>query len=343
MIYKFKENRVWRAYFGGERLDDFSGKSERVRGRRPEEWIASTVTAFNADRPDEKEGVSITENGENFLELIENNPEEMLGKALAEKYDNKMSILVKLLDAGERLVIQCHPSVPFAKANFGSQFGKTECWYILEADDDANVYLGFKEGITKEKWMALFETQDVEGMLNLLHNHPVKKGDLYFVEGGVPHAIGGGCLMVELQEPSDLMVIPERKTPSGVTLADVKLHGGLGFEKMWDCYHYDGMSREEIKAKYYRSVDQKSEGVIPVVDNSLTERFSLDLLRIKDELTTSFAGKYAVCVVTEGSLNLCDGEQEYSLKKSDKFFVPASAQKLLWKGEGEVVVCLPRE
>ena len=70
MIYKFKENRVWRAYFGGERLDEFSGKAERVRGRRPEEWVASTVTAFNADRPDEKEGVSITEDGENFLKRM---------------------------------------------------------------------------------------------------------------------------------------------------------------------------------------------------------------------------------------------------------------------------------
>ncbi len=343
MIYKFKENRVWRAYFGGERLDEFSGKAERVRGRRPEEWVASTVTAFNADRPDEKEGVSITEDGENFLKLIENNPKEMLGEALAKKYDNKMSILVKLLDAGERLVIQCHPSVPFAIKEFGSQFGKTECWYILEADADANVYLGFKEGITKEKWKALFETQDVEGMLNCLHNHPVKKGDLYFVEGGVPHAIGGGCLMVELQEPSDLMVIPERKTPSGVTLADVKLHGGLGFDKMWDCYHYDGVTIEEIKAKYYRHVDETKEGIIPVVDSSLTNRFKLDVLRVNGEFTTDFEGKYAVCIVTDGSLTLIDGENEYNLKKSDKFFAPASTKKLIWKGKGEVAINLPCE
>ena len=324
-------------------MDAFSGKEERVRGRRPEEWIASTVTAFNADRPNEKEGISITEEGENFAALIENNPEEMLGKALAEKYNNKMSILVKLLDAGERLVIQCHPSVPFAKKEFGSQFGKTECWYILEADDDANVYLGFKEGITKEKWKALFETQDVEGMLGCLHNHPVKKGDLYFVEGGVPHAIGGGCLMVELQEPSDLMVIPERKTPSGVELADIKLHGGIGFEKMWDCYHYNGMSEKEIKEKYYRHVSEKETGMIPVVDSSLTERFSLSVLRFDGEYTTDFNGKYAACVITDGSFTINDGEKEYSFKKSDKLFIPASSGKLEWTGKGEAVICLPCE
>jgi mannose-6-phosphate isomerase len=171
----------------------------------------------------------------------------------------------------------------------------------------------------------------------------VKKGDLYFVEGGVPHAIGGGCLMVELQEPSDLMVIPERKTPSGVLLADVKLHGGLGFEKMWDCFNYEGMSEAEVKAKYYRHVDESAEGKISVVDASLTQRFSLDVLRVNGEFTTDFCGKYAVCVVTDGSITLSDGDEEYKLSKSDKFFVPASCGKLLWKGKGEVTINLPCE
>lgn len=339
MIYKFKENRVWRAYFGGERLDSFAGKKERVRGRRPEEWIASTVTAFNADRPQEHEGISVCENGENFAELIENNPEEMLSKAQSEKFGGKMSILVKLLDAGERLVIQCHPSVPFAKKEFGSQFGKTECWYILDADETANVYLGFKEGISKEYWKSLFDSQNVEGMLDCLHNHKAKKGDLFFVEGGVPHAIGGGCLMVELQEPSDLMVIPERKTPSGVELADIKLHGGLGFEKMWDCFNYDGMSSQEVLKKYYRHIDENEMGIIPVVDEELTQRFSLSLLRFDGEYELSLSGKYAVCVVTDGEFDLKEGNETYRFKKSDNFFIPAFAGKLCFTGKGEIALC----
>ena len=105
---------------------------------------------------------------------------------------------------------------------------------MLSCDDNACVYLGFKPGITREKWQELFLRQDTEKMLGCLHKFPVKAGDLWFVAGGVPHAIGGGCLMIELQEPSDLMVIPERVTPAGITLAGQKLHGGLGFEKMFD-------------------------------------------------------------------------------------------------------------
>ena len=228
MIYKFKENRVRRAYTGGMKIDKFKGKTDCKNGRTPEEWLASTVTAFNPDMIIENEGLSICENGQFFKDLIAKNPDAILGKGNGES----LAILVKLLDSAERLVIQCHPTIQFAKEQFGSSFGKTECWYMLDCTDDACVYLGFKEGITKEKWQEYFYNQDIDGMLNSLHKFPVKNGDLWFVAGGVPHAIGGGCMMIELQEPSDLMVIPERVTPAGIKLNDSKLHGGLGFENV---------------------------------------------------------------------------------------------------------------
>ena len=90
----------------------------------------------------------------------------------------------------------------------------------------------------REYWKHLFDVQDIEGMLECMHHFPVKRGDLIYVAGGVPHAIGAGCFLAEIQEPTELMVIPERVTPSGVRLAEEKLHGGLGFEKMFDCFEY---------------------------------------------------------------------------------------------------------
>jgi len=179
MVFSFKENRVRRAYTGGMQIDKFIGKEICKDSNMPEEWLASTVTAFNPDyEPVENEGLSICSNGEIFKDVLEENCEKILGKRLNEKYCGKASILVKLLDSAERLVIQCHPTVPFAKEHFNSDFGKTECWYFLDTKPEACVYLGFKEGITKEKWVALFENQDVEGMLNCLHKIPVKKGVL---------------------------------------------------------------------------------------------------------------------------------------------------------------------
>ena len=114
MIYKFKENRVRRAYFGGSRIDKFVGKEKTEDGRYPEEWLASTVTAFNPDMPKENEGLSVCEDGRFFIDIIKENPKSILGKDYNEE-NQTLSILVKLLDSAGRLVIQCHPTVPFAK------------------------------------------------------------------------------------------------------------------------------------------------------------------------------------------------------------------------------------
>lgn len=183
MIFKFKENRVWRAYTGGKRIDGFYGKKNCVDGRMPEEWLASTVEAFNPDRPIKGAGLSVCEDGRLFKDILEKNPEKTLGKELSKRFGGKLSILVKLLDSAERLVIQCHPTADFAKEYFGSPFGKTECWYMLDCEEEACIYLGFKPGITKEKWRNLFYKQDTAGMLDCLHRFPVKPGELWFVAG----------------------------------------------------------------------------------------------------------------------------------------------------------------
>lgn len=340
MIYKFKENRVWRAYTGGKRIDSFYGKENCIDSRMPEEWLASTVEAFNPDRPIKGEGLSVCEDGRTFKDILSENPEKILGKKLSQKHNGQQSILVKLLDSAERLVIQCHPTIPFAKEHFNSNFGKTECWYMLDCEEDACVYLGFKTGITKEKWKKLFEAQDTEGMLDCLHKFEVKKGDLWFVDGGVPHAIGGGCLMVELQEPSDLMVIPERVTPAGITLAEQKLHGGLGFDKMFDCFEYVGYSKEEARSKYYRKAVLTDNEFSTVVGKDLTDSFSMKALRVNGDMTVDLADRYAVAVVTAGEGRLKTAEETFELRKSNNFFITADSGKLEFSGNMDLIFCI---
>ena len=205
MIAKLLPNRVRRTYLGGGRIDAFCGTAGRARspsapngGRgatalpempMPEDWMASTVTAFNGTFEIEGEGLGRLEDGRLVKDVI-----------------GALPILVKLLDSDERLVIQAHPTVPCAKRLFNSPVGKTECWYFLPGTaPDACVYLGFKPGVTHEKWKSAFEAQD--GLLEMLHRIPVAAGDFVFVDGGMPHAIGGGCFLIELQEPSDLMLV----------------------------------------------------------------------------------------------------------------------------------------
>lgn len=341
MIYTFKENRVFRSYFGGKRLDRLSGKATCADSQFPEEWIASTVRAFNAGREDIVEGPSVCENGELLKDIIEKDPKAFLGKEPYDTHGSSMSILVKLLDAAERLFIQCHPTIPFAKEFFHSDFGKTECWYILSAEEDAHVYIGFKPEITREKWQACFDRQDVDGMLALMHKIRVKAGDLVFVDGGVPHAIGGGCLLCELQEPTDYMVIPERASKSGIVLTDKKMHGGLGFDKMMDCFVFRGLTEEELRKRYVRHPEPKDNVLVPVVDASLTDKFKMDCLKITGTAAPDFGDTYAVGVITAGACVLVSGGERLSLSAGKSFIVSAGNGPVHMTGNATVMFCRP--
>lgn len=340
MVFQFQSNRVRRAYAGGSRIDAFTGCAS-AQNDRPEEWLASTVSAFNPDyTPIAQEGLSVLTDGRLFRDVLAENPESILGERLGQKHGGKLAILVKLLDSAERLVIQCHPTVPFAKEHFGSDFGKTECWYFLNTAPDACVYLGFKPGITRQKWEQLFAQQDTAGMLDCLHKIPVQPGDLWFVDGGIPHAIGGGCFMIELQEPSDLMVIPERVTPSGRTLSEQKLHCGLGFEKMFDCFDYQGYSLAELQKKYNRKAKLTENAFVPIVDSSLTDKFSMEAVRISGKTEFSLGDRYGVGILTEGSCHLiCDGKSRF-LEKGNSFFVTADSGMLSVEGQAEMILCM---
>ena len=318
MIYKLLSTRVYRAYLGGKNIDKITGVENPDVTRFPEDWIASVTTAFNPGRDVENEGLSKTCDGEYLKEIIEANKESMIGQR------ENMSLLFKLLDSNERLVIQVHPTVEFAKEHFNSQYGKTECWYML--NDGGHVYLGFKPGITKEYMKELFEKQDVKGMLDSLHHFEVNKGDFIFVAGGVPHAIDEGCFMAELQEPTDLMVIPERVTPSGVELSDVKLHGGLGFEKMFDCFVYEGQDRETILKKYFIKPQQVNPNVKVIADDRITDKFSLYEITVNDEYTY-VPGSYCIGLVTEGNGFVND----VPVIEGERFFVPESEKELCIK------------
>ena len=114
-------------------------------------------------------------------------------------------MLVKLLDAGERLPVHFHPDRAFAERHLGVAHGKTEAWIILEADDDAAMWLGFEHDFDPA-WVA---EQDVDAMLGAMRQIAVAAGDVLYVPAGVPHAIGEGILLLEVQEPSDISLLLE--------------------------------------------------------------------------------------------------------------------------------------
>ena len=316
MLYKLKENRVYRTYLGGRHIDMFYGKKSCSDGFFPEDWTASVVRAFNPGRENIAEGEGITEDGHFVSELI----------------TGEMKCLVKLLDSAERLVIQVHPTVEFAKKYFKSKFGKTECWYFLDCNDNAYVYLGFREGITKEKWVSAVYAQDIKGMLSMLNKLPVKSGDCLFVAGGVPHAIGEGCFIIEVQEPSDLMGVVEKKTPSGRELANVKLHGGIGFENMLKMFDYNGMSIDKIRKDFFHEPKMIEQNVFEIIGKLTTDKFSIYSICGEGKYTPQ--NKNGVVIITQGSGSV----NGIKAKKGDRFFFN-DGDKISTTGSLYAVIC----
>lgn len=339
-ILKLERNRVWRTYTGGKLLDEFYGSEVGEDGHKPETWISSVTEAINPEYM-EGEGLSFIENEHKTLkDIISEQPEYYLGKSHLEQWGEKLGILVKLLDSSERLTIQVHPDRERAETLFNSQFGKTESWIVLggrEIDGEApHIFLGFKEGVTRESWKEVFETQDIPKMLDMMHKVYVEEGDVFLIKGGMPHAIGPGCFILEIQEPTDLTIRTEKTTPAGYSIPDKLLHQNVGFEKMFECFDYMGMSEDELmNAK----LATKGSMLISYED---TPCFALkhDNFSMRKSLT---AASFSVIIITSGSGIIRSINMEISYTKGDQLFIPYETNELTFLPDSETTLyqCLP--
>lgn len=336
--------RAWRTYLGGSLLDALHDKMDGEDGHFPEEWIMSVVSARNAGREEIVEGMShIVETGETLADYIAENPEAYLGASHVAKNGATPGVLIKLIDSSERLTVQVHPDRPKARELFDSAYGKTECWHILGGremnGEKPCVYLGFKEGVTREKWKAFFDTQDLEGMLDCLYRYDVEVGDTILIEGGVPHAIGSGCFLMEIQEPTDYTIRTERTTPSGFPVADFMCHQGLGFEKMFDCFHYEDMTKEEVRNRWFIApktlVETEDVTIKELIGYDNTEIFKMNEVLVDGSFVEvpcgeNFSGLY----VLEGKGIISANGVALKVDKGQQFFIPAGLEKLTISGNG---------
>ena len=165
----------------------------------------------------------------------------------------------------------------------------------------------------------------------------------------MPHAIGSGCFLIEIQEPTDYTLRVERTTVRGETLPDIACHQGAGFEKLMDGFHYDAFDYEETMNRWRLQPeviqDTGSGKEVELIGSSHTDRFRMHRLDIDLEFKTdSFQGfAIAIVVAGEGSLTWDGGEME--IKQSNQLFVPASVGDLLWRSASNtrlaVVLCFP--
>jgi mannose-6-phosphate isomerase len=355
---RLQNNRVWRTYSGGQYLEAWQGVEKAEDSSFPEEWIASTVQARNVGREHILEGLSLIVAREGLTsvtlkELIESDPARYLGVNHTSLYGSQTAVLVKALDAGERLTIQVHPDREFAKEVFQSNFGKTEAWFVIggrEIDGEKPyVLLGFKPGITRAHWQDVFERQDIPAMLDCLHRIPVEAGDIFLVEGGIPHAIGSGCFLIEIQEPTDYTLRVERTTPKGNIVPDLACHLGLGFERMLDAFHYETMPMDDMLAKWKKqpSLLHQAEGgkQFSLISNTDTDRFAMDQIEVTGRYQTNRTGTFMIAIILSGSGTMLCNDQLFPVSQSNQWFIPADISEMIWERTSqeklEVILCYP--
>lgn len=330
----FKKNRVRRIYTGGSQFSAFFG-DDSTEGFYPEEWVCSYVKALNEGSTIPDEGISVTEDGEKFDELLKNHTEEMLGKGRTE-----LGILTKILDSSIRLPVQCHPDKEFSRKHFGSEYGKTESWIILGTGEDACIYFGFNKRYTKEEFRAAFD-KDESVLVSMLNKIPVNVGDVFLIPGKAIHAIGKNCLLLEVQEPTDFTIQPENKCGDYV-LSDNEKYLGLNPDIAFDCFDMELDSLEKT-LKAAKCEPKKDGNVERLITHEKTPCFAVSRYNVKGEKASLPCP--SVYVVTEGSGKIVCDDFSRDVKKGDYFFAPAVITgKLFAEGDLQIIQCdLPKQ
>jgi mannose-6-phosphate isomerase len=304
-------------YAGGERIAALRGLDSR--DHTPEEWLGAVNTTFDGSR-----GLSALPDGTLVRDAIQADPEGFLGPAHVARYGTDPALLVKLLDAGQRLPVHFHPGRDFAARELGLAHGKTEAWLIAEADPGASVWVGFTRGVGLGEVRGWMAAQDSAAMLAVMHELPVAAGDAIFVPAGAPHAIGAGILMVEVQEPADLSVLLEW---DGFELTEDEGHLGLGWDTALQALDLSGWEPSRVEALRGPGAGRS---LLPAAADPW---FRAERVRGGDELDAGFS----ILVGLAGSGSV--GDEPFG--RGTALLVPYAAGPLRVSGDVRAIRCRP--
>ncbi|HEY1195986.1 type I phosphomannose isomerase catalytic subunit [Flavobacterium sp.] len=303
------KERIW----GGEKLKTILNKPivSKITG---ESWELSTVEG----------DVSVVANGvlkgKSLMDLINETPDAILGTKVYERFGKQFPLLFKYLDAREDLSIQVHPNDKLAKERHNS-FGKTEMWYVMQADADARIIVGFKEDSSKEEYLKHLHDNT---LVSILDDVKAKSGDVFFLETGTVHAIGAGLVVAEIQQTSDItyrLYDFDRVDAQGNKR---ELHVDLAL----DAINYN---RVETQKKY----DSKVNTSNTVVD---CPYFTTNFLPLENKLEVSKTGEtFTVYMCIEGDFEIEYDGFKNSYKKGDTVLVPAAINAFSLNGKASIL------
>jgi mannose-6-phosphate isomerase len=327
-------NRFPRFYRGGPAIDELRGTRPEAGGEfLPEDWIGSTTTAFGSAI----DGLTRLEDGRTLRDAVQADAEGFLGQRHADTYGANPALLVKLLHAGERLPVHSHPDRAFASRHLGCPWGKTEAWVIIgTSGPEPVVHLGFREAMQLGRLAELVEEQRVKALLASLNAVPVAPGDTVLVPAGMPHAIGEGVLLVELQEPTDFSVLLEW---DGFAVDGRRQgHLELGFDLALRCVDRSGWGPAELeRLRDGRGpVRLGAERLLPAEADPF---FRAE--RLRPDPTAPLEAAFSILVVTHGSGRLESRGGSLDLGRGDTVLVPFAAGPGELRGRLEAVRALP--
>lgn len=358
--WKLVQNRIRGE--GGREIDRFRGiEPPQDSANGSEAWIGSVIRAFNAPKDNPCLGFSetILPDGRRMylIDAIKLDPEAVLGKQHLQRHDTGLGMLIKYLDAKKQYTLQAHPTRAFAKQMWDSDVGKEESWYVIGLRDDGEeapyILLGFKEGITRAVFEDCYRRGDMNTLIEFCHKVPVRVGDVFHIGGGVPHALGKGCLVVEVQEPSELTVVPiPQRTLFQRMFAGVTDDSQLPWqdeqvyeEKLFGTFIYDGCSYEENLRRWKAVSKTIREGKWGREDLLLgpanTDYFSYTRAYISGTAEVRMTGYPQVAIVMEGKGSLAFGGGQMPIQKADELFLPYHIPELSVNGDVSIVFCHP--
>jgi mannose-6-phosphate isomerase len=321
---------LYRFYAGGLLTRAFRGLPSRPDDWWSEDWVGSCTRAGNDDpggRPQGMSPVDLPGVGPVTLsDIVEALPEEMVGAHFAATWGPITGVLVKLLSPAGQVPLHAHPSRAWARQHLGSPFGKTEAWILLDTPGDglepAYAGIGFVPGTDRDLFAAAVRRHDNRSIRGTLHRTDVHPGEVYVAHAGVPHYLGPRISFIEVQEPSDHIVIPETDgaDDAGATM-------GLGWDRALDMIDYTGadagrtFARARQQPRILRTSRASRE--IRLFSDDVLGFFDGTALEVGDEIEVS-DGRFSIAIVTSGDGCFEGDFGRRPIRRGETFALPAS-------------------